>query len=145
MKRKSSDGLDVSRLLALLAHRYVEGDLLAFCERTEAVGTNFGEVGKQVFATIILSDEAETLCIVEPLDGTSSHFFNTYKIKKAHVTEQVKLELEYWQELGLTRIISACAARVTILTALRYKSSILGWKGHKHFRSIPFPGWICRI
>jgi hypothetical protein len=41
---------------------------LAFCEGTEAVSTNFGEVSEEIVATVVLSDEAVALSVVEPLD-----------------------------------------------------------------------------
>jgi hypothetical protein len=101
MERKGLDGLDVSRLLALLAHRYVEGDLLAFCEGTEAVSTDFGEVSEQIVATVVLSDEAVALSVVEPLNGTSCHVAITCKKVVGVNPECMKPEqedkLEYWR------------------------------------------------
>jgi hypothetical protein len=34
-------------------------------------------MSEKVFAAIIRGNEAETLCVVEPLDGTSSHDFES--------------------------------------------------------------------
>lgn len=65
---KLLDGLDVFGELALLMHGRIEGDILAFCKGAEAGGRDLGEVSEQIFAAVILCNEAEALCIIEPLD-----------------------------------------------------------------------------
>jgi|SRR5690349_4432307 hypothetical protein len=64
---------DVCSLHAFGAALRFEADLLAFSEALEAVAANFGEVREQVVTAVIRGDEAEALCIVEPLDGTGIH------------------------------------------------------------------------
>jgi hypothetical protein len=65
--------LDVRGLFSLRALGDFELDLLTFFEGLEAIHLNGGEMRKQVLAAIIGCDEAESLRIVEPLDGTSCH------------------------------------------------------------------------
>lgn len=65
--------LDGRRLLALGAHLDLETHLLTFLQGLEALGLNFREVREQIVAAIVRSDEAETLCVIEPLNGTSCH------------------------------------------------------------------------
>ena len=69
--------LDVGSLLAFRALNYVEGDLLAFFERFETTHVDCGKVREQIFAAIIGSDKTKTLCVVEPLYGTSCHVFTS--------------------------------------------------------------------
>src|SRR5690349_15546029 len=69
----SAGTLDVACLLAFGALRNVEGDLLAFLERLEALHVDRREMREQVFAAAVRRDEAKALCVVEPLDGTSCH------------------------------------------------------------------------
>ena len=69
------DSADVRGLQALLALGHVEGNLLTFSERTETVSLDFGEMSEQVFAAIVLGDEAEALGVVEPLYRSGSHEF----------------------------------------------------------------------
>src|SRR3954468_3889702 len=66
---------DVRGLIPLGAGRFVETDLLPFFERFEAGILDCGEMGKEIFASIIRRDESETLRVVEPLNGTCSHVF----------------------------------------------------------------------
>ena len=63
---------DVRRLQALRALRHVELNALTFGQGLEAVALNGGEMDKHVLATF-LRDKAETLRLVEPLHGSSSH------------------------------------------------------------------------
>jgi hypothetical protein len=65
--------LDVGGLLAFGALRYFKADLLAFLERLETIHVDCGKVSKQINATIIRSDKAETLCIVKPFNCTDCH------------------------------------------------------------------------
>jgi hypothetical protein len=56
-------------LQALLALHYLEADLLAFLQALEAVALNRAEMHENIRA-IVTADEAETLGVVEPFDGT---------------------------------------------------------------------------
>src|SRR6185503_13215927 len=47
--------------------------LVILLQRLEAAALNGGEVNEKVFAAIVRRDEAETLGVVEPLDGTCTH------------------------------------------------------------------------
>src|ERR1700733_3332813 len=60
---------DVFGLQALLAVDDLEADLLAFLQAFETRTTDGAEMHKHVRATLP-ADEAETLGVVEPLDGT---------------------------------------------------------------------------
>src|SRR6266702_3634104 len=65
--------LDIRRLLALRSLLDFEADLLVFLQRLETLAADFGEMGKQVFATIIGCDKAKALRVVEPLHCTGWH------------------------------------------------------------------------
>jgi hypothetical protein len=69
----TSGDADVLGLGTLGALREVELDLLVLVERLVAAGLDGGVVDEHVLAAVILSDEAETLFGVEPLDGSLSH------------------------------------------------------------------------
>ena len=56
-------------LQTLLALHNLEGDLLAFLQALEAIALDRAEMHENVRA-IVTADEAETLGVVEPLDGT---------------------------------------------------------------------------
>src|SRR3954470_10153114 len=68
-----SGDADVLRLRTLRALSEVELDLLVLLERLVAAGLDGREVNEHVLAAAILSDEAEALVSVEPLDGALSH------------------------------------------------------------------------
>src|SRR5690349_17731749 len=67
------DRLDVHRLVALRARGHVEGHLLALLQGLEAASLDRREVGEQILAAAVRSDDAEALGIVEPLDRTCTH------------------------------------------------------------------------
>jgi hypothetical protein len=67
------DGLDVLGLEALGSAYDVELYALTFLKAAEAVGANRGEVNENIFVVALASDEAETLCVVEPLDCALFH------------------------------------------------------------------------
>lgn len=72
--RSSLGSLDVAGLLlALVAGGDIKRHLLAFLQGFEAVHVDAREMGKQVFATAIRGDEAETFGVIEPLNSTSCH------------------------------------------------------------------------
>jgi hypothetical protein len=62
--------LDVSCLLALRARLHFKRNLLVFLQRLEAFRADFREMREQIFTAAVGSDEAEALCVIEPLDGT---------------------------------------------------------------------------
>jgi pimeloyl-ACP methyl ester carboxylesterase len=69
----ASGDADVRRLRALGTGHDVVLDLLVLVERLVAVGLDGGEVDEHVLTAAVLSDEAEALVGVEPLDGSLSH------------------------------------------------------------------------
>src|SRR5213595_3301942 len=78
---------DVGSLQALLALLDFELHALVFSQRLEAIALDVTEVGEQVGAARVLSDEAVALALVEPLDGTglSRHgrFLSFYKVMRS--------------------------------------------------------------
>src|SRR3954447_16116367 len=70
---KRSERTNVLRLRTLRALRDVELDLLVLVEGLVALRLDRGVVNEDVVAAVLLSDEAETLLGVEPLDGALSH------------------------------------------------------------------------
>src|SRR4051812_46357671 len=68
-----SDGTNVLRLRTLGALRDVELDLLVLVEGLVAPRLDCRVVNEDVIAAVLLSDEAEALLGVEPLDGALSH------------------------------------------------------------------------
>src|SRR5688572_26451352 len=69
-----SGGLDVARLLlALVARGDFERHLLAFLERLESRHVDGGEMGEEILAAAVRSNEAEALRVVEPLNSTGCH------------------------------------------------------------------------
>jgi hypothetical protein len=64
---------DICCLLPFRATRDVEGNLLAFCERLEALSLNSGEMGEHVFAAAIRGNETKAFRAVEPFNGTNCH------------------------------------------------------------------------
>src|SRR3954449_3783305 len=68
-----SERTNVLRLRTLGALRDVELDLLVLVEGLVALRLDRGVVNEDVVAAVLLSDEAETLLGVEPLDGALSH------------------------------------------------------------------------
>ena len=64
---------DVGRLQTLRALLRFEAHFLIFSERLEAVAAYFREVGEEIVAASIRSNEAKALAIVEPLDSTGIH------------------------------------------------------------------------
>jgi hypothetical protein len=67
------DSLDVLGLEALGATHDVELHALTFLERTEAVCADCGEVNENIFVVALTGDEAEALCVVEPLNCALFH------------------------------------------------------------------------
>src|SRR5690606_18805505 len=68
-----SDQSDVLGLRALLALHDFELHPLVLVQRAEAVHRDGGVVNEDVCVTAVLSDEAEALLAVEPLDGSLCH------------------------------------------------------------------------
>src|SRR4051794_38802622 len=71
--RAESGNANVLSLGTLGALGEVELDLLVLVQRLVAVCLDRGEVNEHVLAAAVLSDEAEALFSVEPLDSTLSH------------------------------------------------------------------------
>jgi hypothetical protein len=71
--KKALRCLNVRRLFALGALRYLERDFLAFLERFEAAHLNGGKVGEKVFTFIVWCDEAITLGVIKPFHSTGRH------------------------------------------------------------------------
>ena len=76
MLQDRSGGLDIARLLlALVARGDLEGDLLAFLERLESRHVDGGEMGEEIFAATVRSNESETLGVVKPFNSTGCHLY----------------------------------------------------------------------
>src|ERR671919_2442924 len=71
----ASDEADVHRLRSLVARLLLVLDLGVLGERLEALTVDAGVVHEQVAVAIIGSDEAVTLLVVEPLDGSGRHVY----------------------------------------------------------------------
>src|SRR3954453_13719821 len=72
----SSDGSDLLNVRcgrALLALLLVVAHLRALGERLEAAALDRRVVDKEVLAALVRRDEAESLVVVEPLDGSCCH------------------------------------------------------------------------
>lgn len=73
-KRRKTDVLDrfdIFSLKTFLTLGHDKANLLAFSQGTEAVALDLTEMGKHI-RTVVLSDEAKTFLVVEPLHSTSS-------------------------------------------------------------------------
>lgn len=70
---RESDWFDVRSLQTFRTADDVKLNLLVFLQRLEAGGLDRGEMRKQVRTTTLWGDEAEALCIIEPLDSTRCH------------------------------------------------------------------------
>src|SRR5512141_2248734 len=69
--RQARSGLcDVRSLRPLGPSGGVELDLVALCEALEALGLDGAEVNEHIRPTILLADESEPLCVIEPLHCT---------------------------------------------------------------------------
>lgn len=64
---------DIRRLLTLRALRDVKRYLLTFLQAFEARRIDRREMREKVLTAVIRGNEAEALCVVEPLNSTSSH------------------------------------------------------------------------
>jgi hypothetical protein len=71
--RSRSARTDVGRLLAFPTGRCGVLHSLTVLQGLEALAGDLGMMDKQILTTIIGSDEAETLLLIEPLYDTSCH------------------------------------------------------------------------
>src|SRR5918997_358990 len=71
--RFASDEADIHRLRSLVAGLLLVLHLRVLGERLEASAVDPGVVDKEVSISIIRSDEAVALLVVEPLDGSGRH------------------------------------------------------------------------
>src|SRR3954471_5915842 len=71
-----SDRFYVLRLETLRPLRHVEGHLLAFGQCAEPFGGDRRVMAEDVLATVVLSDEAKALRIVDPLHSASRHLLS---------------------------------------------------------------------
>ena len=76
-----SGDADVLGLRTLGASGDVELDLLVLVERLVAAGLDGGVVDENVVTAAVLSNEAETLFGVEPLDSSLSHVRFSYSCR----------------------------------------------------------------
>src|SRR5215212_7605522 len=67
------DGADVHRLRPLVAGLFLVLHLRVLGERLEAATVDPGVVDEQVAVAVIRRDEAVTLLVVEPLNGSGRH------------------------------------------------------------------------
>ena len=74
------NGGDIRRGRAFFALLYVEGNSIAFFERLEAVSLDRGMMNKYI-RTALLSNEAEALLVIEPLNCSIRHSDTLLSIK----------------------------------------------------------------
>src|SRR4051812_39504392 len=67
------DGADVHRLRTLVARLLLVLDLRVLGERLETLAIDSRVVDEQVTVSVVRSDEAVALLVVEPLDGSGRH------------------------------------------------------------------------
>src|SRR6185295_9634836 len=72
---------DFCRLRAFSALLYDVLHTLTLGQRFETSSADLGEVREEIFAAFFRRDESEALCVVEPLDGTNSHCFDSLKVE----------------------------------------------------------------
>ncbi|KGC40206.1 hypothetical protein DO73_5014 [Burkholderia pseudomallei] len=72
-KRYGLQRLDVGSLEAFRAPLRLEAHLLVLGQRLVSLTADFREMREQIVAARIRRDEAKTLGLVEPLDGTGIH------------------------------------------------------------------------
>jgi hypothetical protein len=65
--------LDIGSLFPFWTLADFEGNFLAFLQGLEAVHVNGGKMCENIFPTVIRGNEAKTLGIAKPLDGTRCH------------------------------------------------------------------------
>src|SRR5215211_1115618 len=75
-KTNRLDGGDVIRLHALLALSSLVGDLGTLVEALVAVAGYTRMVHEEILATLVRSDEAVALLVIEPLYRSLGHFWN---------------------------------------------------------------------
>ena len=66
--------LDARGLLTLRTLIYIELHTLVFLQRFEPINPDFREMSEQIISCAVQCNEAESLCIVEPLHSTFCHF-----------------------------------------------------------------------
>src|SRR5688572_33360491 len=74
--------LDRSCLQSLLTARDLVAHALLFLQRLVTAALDLGKMREDFLAAVVGGDEAEALCIVEPLHGTSCHATLLYENKK---------------------------------------------------------------
>src|SRR5438445_8582763 len=77
--------LDVRGLGSLVAYFGVVGDLCAVGERAIAIADDRAVMDEQVVGLIIGCDEAKSLVVAEPLDGSGSHYVSSCVDSAANV------------------------------------------------------------
>ena len=86
-----SGALDVGSLLTLGPLHDFEGNLFALLQGLEAIHVDRGEVGEQILAAIIWSNEAKTLGIIEPFHSTDCHVWKTFLLKNEQISGSPRL------------------------------------------------------
>lgn len=84
--------LDIASFFALRTNATFERNALIFRQALEAIGLDVLEVGEQVRAACVRSDEAEAFGVVEPFDDaslSSAHviFPSVLKVHRQHCLE----------------------------------------------------------
>jgi hypothetical protein len=72
------DLANVGGLKTLGAFDYLELHIVSFGQRAESFGDDGGVVNEDIFTTV-LRDEAEPLCVIEPLNRALRHCYNLLK------------------------------------------------------------------
>src|SRR5687768_12997503 len=96
--------LDRSCLQSLLTARDLVAHALLFLQRLVAAALDLGKMREDLLAAVVGSDEAESLCIVEPLHGTSCHATLLYENKKSGGYPALCKRIKKWlRTRGCTR------------------------------------------
>jgi hypothetical protein len=70
---------DIGSLLAFLSGNYIERHTLPIGQGFESTTLDCGEMGEEIIAAVFLSNETESLGLVEPLYSTCCHILNLLK------------------------------------------------------------------
>ena len=97
-RSRKSNTRDIRSLLALWTLRHVKRNLFALFEGLESAHGNRGEVREKIFATIIRSNETETLGVIEPLNCTCCHIATSLKRDKIRASPTIMLVIQHGAE-----------------------------------------------
>ena len=78
-----SDHSDIGSLFAFRASHDIERNTLVFFQGFETVRLDRREMGENIFAPLIGSDETEAFCIVKPFYSTCCHYNFLFQLNPA--------------------------------------------------------------